>query len=412
VTFLRSQELFDRAASVIPGGIYGHTSPALTVPGSFPAYAVRGEGCRYIDVDGNEFIDFMCGYGPILLGYRDPEVEEAAERQRREGDCFNHPTPLMVELAERLVSMIDFAGWAVFGKNGSDMTTWAVQVAREQTKRKKVVVAKGAYHGTHAWCTPGHGGLIEEDRMHVHPFPWNDADALEDLFRKHDGQIAAVVLTPFHHPAYGDMVMPAEGFWSRVEVLCRRAGALLILDDVRAGFRLHEGGSHRAFGFTPDLACYCKALGNGYPISAAVGRPELKVAASKVFLTGSYWNSAVPMAAALKVLEIVGRGGVVPQVRAMGERLLKGLEAAAREHGFEVRCTGPASMPFMSFAGEPHFLTMQAFSAACARRGVFFHPHHNWFLCAAHTVADIDRSLEVARAAFAELRQTGVQETR
>ena len=412
MTFQRSQELFDRAASVIPGGIYGHTSPALTVPGSFPAYAVRGEGCRYTDVDGNEFIDFMCGYGPILLGYRHPEVEEAAERQRREGDCFNHPTPLMVELAERMVSMIDFAGWAVFGKNGSDMTTWAVQVAREQTKRKKIVVAKGAYHGTHAWCTPGHGGLIEEDRMHVHTFPWNDAGALEDLFRRHSGEIAAVVLTPFHHPAYGDMVMPADGFWSRVEFLCRREGALLILDDVRAGFRLHEGGSHRVFGFTPDLACYCKALGNGYPISAAVGRPELKVAASKVFLTGSYWNSAVPMAAALKVLEIVGRGGVVPQVRAMGERLLNGLALAAREHGFEVRCTGPASMPFMSFAGESHFLTMQAFASACARRGVFFHPHHNWFLCAAHTEADIDRALEAARAAFAELRETAGQETR
>ena len=117
-SYAQSSRLFDRACEVIPGGIYGHVAPALSVPQGSPYYASRAEGCRYWDVDGNEFIDFLCGYGPVVLGYRHPEVEEAAERQRRDGDCFNHPGPVMVELAEKLVDLIDFADWAVFAKNG------------------------------------------------------------------------------------------------------------------------------------------------------------------------------------------------------------------------------------------------------------------------------------------------------
>lgn len=134
--FPNSMALFERARRVIPAGIYGHTTPAQLVPKEFPYYATRAEGCRYWDADGNEYLDFLCSYGPIVLGHKHPEIEEAAERQRRAGDCFNHPTALMVELAERLASLVDFADWCVFGKNGSDMTTWAVQVAREFTGRK------------------------------------------------------------------------------------------------------------------------------------------------------------------------------------------------------------------------------------------------------------------------------------
>ncbi len=271
-SFARSLALFERASAVIPGGIYGHTNPAATLPMASPYYAVRSEGCRYWDADDNEYLDFLCGYGPNVLGARHPEVEAAAEAQRVKGDCFNHPTPVVVDLAERLVALVDFAAWAVFGKNGSDMTTWALQVAREHTGRKKILMVHGAYHGSHAWCTPGHGGLIEEDYAHIHGFPWNDLDAFEKLLREHRGQVAGVIITPFHHPAFGDSALPAPGFLKGIEAACRREGAVLILDDVRCGFRLHMGGSHRFFGFEPDLICFSKALANGHPLSAALGR--------------------------------------------------------------------------------------------------------------------------------------------
>lgn len=402
----RTRELFTRAAQVIPGGIYGHASPAATIPGVSPYYARSASGCRYTDIDGREYIDYMCGYGPIVLGYRHPEIEEAAHVQRQEGDCFNHPTERMVELAEKLVSLIDFADWAVFGKNGSDMTTWALQVAREATGRKKVVHIAGAYHGIDPWCTPGHGGLIDEDREHIHTFGWNDLEAFEALLRIHRGQIAALILTPFHHPIFADCELPAPGFFEGFQEICRREGVLIILDDIRVGFRLSLHGSHTAFGLEPDIACYCKALGNGYPISAAVGRGSLRNAASRVFLTGSYWNNAVPMAAALKCLEILERDKVCEHLEKMGQHLMSGLEKLGSKYSIPIKVSGVPAVPYMRIADEENFMRMQRFCAEAAHEGVFFHPHHNWFMCAAHNEETIDETLQAADRAFEKVART------
>lgn len=399
----QSMAIFARAAQVIPCGIYGHTAPALTVPGAMPYFAARAEGCRYWDVDGREYIDYMCGYGPIVLGYNHPEVESAVRAEQDKGVCFNHPTERLVELAEALVSRIDFADWAVFGKNGSDMTTWAVQVAREHTRRKKIFLAAGAYHGIDPWCTPGHGGLIEEDRTHIHRFTWNRPETLADLFDRHPGSVAAVVLTPYHHPIYRDSEMPSPDFIRAVHELCREHRALLILDDVRAGFRLHPGGSHRVFGWQPDLACYCKAIANGHPLSAAVGRGELRPAAARVFLTGSFWNSPGPMAAALKTIELLETTGAYESMAQAGQRLMDGLVRVGAEAGFVVRPSGPPAMPFMTFANDRDLRKTRAFAKLAAARGIFLHPHHNWFVCAAHRNADIDETLERAAQAFRAL---------
>ncbi len=398
--FTKSIELFDRATRTIPAGIYGHESPAITVPGSFPYYAVRAEGCRYWDVDGNEFIDYMCAYGPMVIGYNHPKVEEAVRKQQALGNCLNHPAPVMVELAEYLVDLVDMADWAVFAKNGSDMTTWAVQVAREFTGRPGIIRIKGAYHGTHAWCTPGHGGLIAEDRTHVHAIEWNDLEGLRALAAEQRGEIAGLIATPYHHPAFGDSILPAEGYWKGVEALCREEGIVLIVDDVRAGFRLDLRGSHDYFGFEPDLVTFCKAIGNGYPISASVGREALKNAASKVFLTGSYWNSAVPMVAALATLEELKASDGVETMRAMGTMLMEGLTERAADHGLQVLCSGPPAIPFVRFANESNFMRQQVFCAEVTKRGAFLHPHHNWFMSAAHTEDDIKKTLDIADEAF------------
>lgn len=395
-----SMALFERAARVIPCGIYGHMSPITMVPGRFPYFAKSARGCRYTDVDGREYIDFMCGYGPIVLGYQHPEVEEAAEKQRREGDCFNHPTERTVELAERLVEFVDIASWAVFAKNGSDVTTWAIQVAREKTRKKKILCVKGAYHGTHAWCTPGHGGLIEEDRQHIHIVNWNDPEDFERIIKSYSGQIAGIVLTPYHHPVFADSQMPAQEWIQTIHRVCEKEGILIILDDVRAGFRLHLGGSHRFFGWQPDIICFSKAIANGYPLAAAVGREELRVAASKVFLTGSFWQNAVPIAASLACLRVLERENVIETMRTMGERLMRGLVEKGEKQGQKVIVSGPPAVPFMTLEDDPGFYKSQLFSSECIRRGVFFHPHHNWFVSAAHTQRDIDEALEVAEQAF------------
>jgi glutamate-1-semialdehyde 2,1-aminomutase len=406
--YRRSHDLFARAAEVIPCGIYGHTSPAAAMPGAFPYYAERASGSRYWDVDGNQYIDYMCGYGPVVLGHQDPRVEEAAARQQRDALCVNHPGPVMVELAEYLVSLVDFSAWAVFGKNGSDMTTWAVQVAREHTHRRKILKVVGAYHGIDPWCTPGHAGLLEEDRAHVHDFQWNDLDSFERLLKVHRGDIAGVVMTPFHHPVFKPSVMPAPGFWPHIEAACRRDGIVLILDDIRAGFRLDLRGSHAHFGFEPDLICFCKALANGHALSAALGRKELRVAASRVFLTGSYWNSPPAMAAALACLEILRTEDVVGRLRRSGEALMQGLIAAGARHGYAMHASGPPAVPFLNFLDDDSSRRQQRFCAEVARRGAFLHPHHNWFMCAAHTPEDIAATVSMADEAFAVMRNEGM----
>ena len=400
--YSESIKLFKRASDVIPCGIYGHQSPATILPGQSPYYAERAKGCRYWDVDGHEYIDFMCSYGPNILGYGNPEVEEAVDEQRRKGDCFNHPTKRMVELAERLVDLVDFSSWCVFGKNGGDVTSWAVRLAREATKRKKILRLVDGYHGIDPWCVPSRAGLIEEDRAHVHTFKWNDLESFQALLRRHVGKIAGVVVTPFHHPVFADSELPAKGFLKAIELACREAGIVLILDDIRGGFRLNLKGSHEVFGFEPDVICFSKALANGYPISAALGRDELRFAASRVFLTGSFWTSAVPMAAALKTLEILERDNVPAYVEKMGLRLRDGLMRIGQKHGIPICGSGPVSVPFYRFFGETNFRLWQQFCAAAIRRGVYFHPHHNWFLSAAHTEADVDQAIAIADRALKE----------
>jgi glutamate-1-semialdehyde 2,1-aminomutase len=402
--FTRSEELLQRAKHCVPHGIYGHQSPMVLVPGAYPYFFERGEGAHVWDVDGNEYIDYICSYGPIVLGHRHPKVEEAVLAQMRKGSCFNGPSALWAELAEHLVGITPFADWAVFAKNGSDVVTWAVQVARQHTGRSKVVMAKGAYHGTHAWCTPAPGGTTPEDRANVLTFTYNDLDDLRRVVTQHAGHVAAIIVSPFRHDAYHDQELPVEGFHQGVRQLCDANEVVFVLDDVRAGFRLHMGGSGEYFGVRPDLSCYCKAIANGYPLSACVGRAGLRAAAERVFFTGSYFTSAIPMAAALACLRELQASGAIEHMRHVGTMLQRGLEEQSRAHGLAVTVSGPPAIPFMTFRDDPRFERNKVFGAACAARGVYVHPHHNWFLSAAHTEADIRRTLHVTDEAFREVK--------
>lgn len=407
-SFEKSKEIFSRATKVIPWGIYGHFSPTIQVPGSFPYYIDRASGCRYTDVDGNEFIDYMCAYGPVILGYNYPPVDEAAAAQKAAADTANHPAPVMVEMAEALVNLVPIADWAFFAKNGGDMTTFALLAARAHTGRKKVVTVDKHYHGVAPWCTAlGHGGITPEDHLNMLSVEWNDLEGFERLARRHRGEIAAFIAQPYHHITYGAQELPAPGYWPGIEQVCRAEGIVLILDDVRTGFRLHLGGSNEYFGFKPDLICFSKALGNGYPISACVGRRELMNAASRVFYTGSFWMSAVPMAAALATLKALQETGAVEKIWRTGTKLMRGLEDLGNRYGLEIKTSGTPGLPFMHFRDDPDFYLQQAFCAEVTRRGSFLHPHHNWFISAAHEEKDINETLNHAEAALKAVKKAG-----
>ena len=281
-----------------------------------------------------------------------------------------------------------------------------VMTARAATGRKKIVAINGGYHGTTPWMqAPGHHGVTEDDHKNMIRIPWNDAAALERAIDDNPGQIAAFIASPYHHPVFADSEMPVEGYWNRVQSLLRKHGIVLISDDVRCGFRLDMGGSNEYFGFKPDLICFCKAIGNGYPISALVGADALKNAAAKVFHTGSYWFSAGPMAAALANLKELKRLDGPRVMMEKGQKLLDGMVDIARNHGYTLKVSGAPSMPYLRITDDPSLMFHQRLCGECTRRGAFFTSHHNWFISTAHTDKDFKRTLDIFDDAFKALAE-------
>jgi glutamate-1-semialdehyde 2,1-aminomutase len=407
----RDRQLRERAARVIPGGLWGH----MNVDGfsrDYPQFFERGEGCTLWDVDGNRYIDFMCSWGPVVLGHKHPAVEAAADRQRALGDAMNGPAPVLVDLAELLVETIPFADWALFQKNGSDATTACVTIARAGTGRRKILAARGAYHGAVPWCSPSLAGITAEDRAHLILFDYNDVESLEAAVKSAEGDLAAIILTAFKHDYGADQAMIDPAFLARARQLCDAQDAALICDDVRAGFRIDLRGSWAPLGVEPDLSAFSKAIANGYALAAVVGRDRFRAPASfgKVFVTGSFWYGAVSMAAAVATLETLRDDRVIAHTAAMGQRLRDGLAGLANKHGLGLRQTGPAQMPMVLFDDDPKTARGIAFCNAALKAGAYFHPRHNMFLSGAHTPALIDRALEAAEVGMGAAAQVGARQ--
>jgi glutamate-1-semialdehyde 2,1-aminomutase len=392
-------ELRKRASAVIPGGMYGHQNAAM-LPQGFPQFMARGQGARVWDVDGNEYVDLMCSYGPVLVGHNHPRVEEAARRQAALADCQNGPSERMVELAEQLVAIVRHAEWAMFAKNGTDATTMCTTIARAATGRRKLAVAKGAYHGAAPWCTPVPTGTLADDRAHLVSYVYNDLGSVERAVDEAGDDLAGIITSPFKHDAGFDQELPDPDFARGLRRICDETGAALILDDVRCGFRLAFGSSWEPLGVDPDLCAWSKALANGRAIAAVTGTDRFRDAASSIFVTGSFWFGAVPMAAALATLSVLRDEGGLAVMEQMGQRLRDGMEAQAAELGVEINQTGPVQMPFLTFEGDRRYSLANVFSAEAAARGLYLHPRHNWFVSAAMTDADVDMALSATQAGF------------
>ena len=402
----RDAALRERAQRVVPGGMWGHLN-AARLPDGYPQFFASAEGCHIRDVDGREYIDFMCSWGPILLGHQHPEVQAAAEAQAARGDCLNGPGEVMVELAEDLVGMVPHADWAMFQKNGGDATTACVTIARAGTGRRKILVAKGSYHGALPWCSPSVAGVTTEDRAHLLQFEYNDVESLRAAVAEAGKDLAAVLVTAFRHDMGRDLELPTAEFARAVRLACDNADAALIIDEVRAGMRLDTRGSWEKFGVRPDLCAWSKAIANGYALAAVTGNDRFREPATRVFVTGSFWCSAVAMAAARATLRIVRDTNVPARIEATGTMLREGLASLARQHDIRVRQSGPPQMPLMLFDDDADLRMGRAFCAAALRRGAYFHPAHNMFLSAAHQSSDIERALDAASHGFKAVRELG-----
>jgi glutamate-1-semialdehyde 2,1-aminomutase len=397
------RQLRERAARVIPGGMYGHMSTAL-LPSSYPQFFSRSQGAHVWDADGNRYLDLMCAFGPNLLGYGHQAIDRAAREQLARGDLAPGPNPLMVDLAEQFVAMVAHAAWAMFCKNGTDATTMALMVARAHTGRRALIRCAGSYHGSAPWCTPIASGTIAEDRAHQFSCNYNDIASLEAALSAAGDDLAAIIVVPYRHDAFREQASVEPAFARRVRSACNERGAVLILDEVRAGLRLARETSWATLGVQPDLSCWGKSIANGHPLSALLGSETLRDAAAGIYVTGSYWYAAAPMAAALETLRLVRESDYLERLECLGGRLRAGLAAVASRQGLGFRQTGPVQMPLFLFDDDPDLRRGFCWSGEMLERGVYVHPWHNMFLCAAMTEEDVDFTIHAAQGAFAAVQ--------
>jgi len=395
----RSQELWARATRVIPMGTQTLSKgPSQFVRGASPIYLERGEGAHVWDVDGNRYLDYPMALGPVLLGYCDPSVDEAIRRQLEDGISFTLMHPLEVEVAERIAGLCPGVEAIRFGKSGSDAVSAAVRAARALTGRDLVLA--GGYHGWHDWyaaSTSRAAGVPEAVGALTQRFRFNDAADLARALDEHRGRVAAVVLEP------SGAELPAEGYLGRVVELCREHGAVSVFDEVITGFRLAPGGARERYGVQPDLSCYGKALGNGMPISAVAGSWPAMRAFERVFFSLTHGGETLSLAAARAVLDAIADGRVLAEIEARGRRLRDGIAELVERHGVGSRVSvgGEPQRAVVGFEGPDPLVDRSWVQQCLAERSILF--NGSMFVCARHTDADVEETLEAFDAALATL---------
>ena len=343
-----NQTLYRHAKHLIPGGTQLLSKrPEQMAPDQWPPYFKKAKGCRIVDWDGKEFIDFsICGIGACLLGFNDDDVTEAVIKTVKDGSFSTLNPPEEVELAERLCAIHPWACCARFARCGGETAAVAIRIARAATGRSKVIVA--GYHGWQDWYLAANlqdpdalgkmwlrglspHGVPRELGGTAFPLVHGDFDRLNHLFRKYGGEIAAVIMEPCRHD------LPTPGFLEAIRDLCDRYQAMLIFDEITIGWRYRFGGSHLDFGVNPDMAIFSKALGNGHPIGAVIGNQRMAEAGSKAFLSSTYWTERVGPAAALATIDKMEKTQVAQHVNEYGKRIMRLWQKTAEKTGVPIQ---------------------------------------------------------------------------
>jgi len=373
----RSRELYDRALSVLPGGV--NSSVRAVRP--YPFFVERGDGGHVVDADGNRYTDHVMGYGPLLLGHDMPEpVEAAVQSNASEGPMYGAPTEVEVELAEFVARHVPSVEMVRFVNSGTEATVSAVRLARAHTGRDGVVVMEGGYHGAQestlvegsgAHTAPSSPGIPDSFADHTLAVPFNDPEAARDVFETHSEDIAAVLVEPMLGNT--GIVHPVEGYHETLRELCDDHGALLVFDEVITGFRV--GGLQCAqgkFGIEPDLTTFGKIVGGGFPVGAIGGPTEIVESftpAGDVFQSGTFSGHPVTMAAGLATLEYAAENDVYDHVNDLGEQLRSGLSDLLADRAPEYTVVGTDSLFKMVFTRDaPDSLEGQC-EAGCTQRG-------------------------------------------
>ena len=424
----RSGEWLRRAERVIAGGVNSNVRLAALPQ---PLFFERGQGAIITDVDGNDYLDFVLGQGPLIHGHGQPELLAAARSAMERGMMFAGQHDLEVELAERICRLVPSAERVRIGSSGSEMVQAAFRIARAATGRSKIVKFEGHYHGwfdnvlisvapllTQAGpreapvAVAGTGGQSTGALEETIVLPWNDADVLESALRSRREEIAAVITEPVMCNV--GCILPAPGYLQRMRALCDELGIVLIFDEVITGFRLAPGGAQEKLGVLPDLCTFGKAMAGGFPIACLAGRKELMESLTRgVNHSGTYNANLLVAGAAVACLDLLTRdeGDAYARLYSLGERLRSGLRAVASAAGADVHVQGIGPVLHAGFGAGPatDYRSAQAFDVPryhrfaleLLRRGVRVIERGLWYVSTAHTERDIDTALEAAGAAFA-----------
>ncbi len=400
----KSENYWARCQHLIPAGTQTLSKgPTQFVDGVAPKYLLRGKGCHVWDFDGNEYIDCGMGCRSVFLGYHYPAVNRAIMRQLKDGINFTLMHPLEVELAELLKKTIPCAEMARYGKNGSDVTSAAVRAARAHTKRDKVAIC--GYHGWQDWyaaTTERNAGIPKALKDLSITFKYNDIDSLKKLFAENTNQIAAVIMEPV------GITPPKEGFLEEVKEIAHKEGAVLIFDEIISGFRWSLGGAQEYFKVTPDMATFGKAMANGMPLSAVVGKEEIMRAFEKVFFSFTFGGEAHSLAAAVASINEIKAKNVIPFVCKQGEKLKRAYNEAAKENNIEkyTQCIGyPPSLAFTfkDSAGNDSYGMKSLVQQEVIKRGILWPSSHS--VSYSHKNEDIKKIVEAFDDALQVLKK-------
>jgi glutamate-1-semialdehyde 2,1-aminomutase len=426
----RSLEMYQRARGVIPGGV-GSNDRALVDP--HPIFITHGRGSRIWDLDGNEYVDYLLGYGPLVLGHANPLLAEVVARQMDKGSVFGIGHPLEPEVAELLVDLIPSFEQVRFGQSGTEAVLMAVRLARAATGRRRIVKFEGHYHGwadqvaisyspdrAHAGergapaVVPMSAGQVPGAYQDVTVAPWNQLEALESIFEESDEPIAAVLTEPLM--CNFGVIEPVPGYLEGMRSLCDRHGAALIFDEVQCGMRLGLQGAQGMFGVQPDLTCLGKALAGGFPVSAVGGRREIMemIADRRVFQAGTFNANPLCLAAIPAVVGRLSEPGTFDEMERLTSRLRAGLSAEVANIGGIVQGTttmfgvrfGEGPIGSMRDGWDHDWDRIMEFKEALRLRGVYTKPTPRdiWYVSTEHADDDIEWTLEVVADAVAAMQ--------
>lgn len=426
-----SKSLFERSRKSLAGGVSSNVRFGGPLP---PLFFDHGQGSKISDVDGNEYVDYALGQGPLILGHSPPSVLEAVRKALEKGQLYAGQHELEITLSEKLQEMIPCAELVRYSNSGSEIVQAALRLARAYTGRERVIKFEGHYHGwfdnvlisVHPslelagprdapYAVPGSAGQARSALDDVVVLPWNDLKIFEGALGEHKGEIAAVIMEPIM--CNTGCILPKPGYLEGVREACSREGILLIFDEIITGFRLGSSGAQGYFGVIPDLAAFGKAMAGGVPISCLAGKRELMelIASNRVNHSGTFNSNVMVMAAAVATLSALEDAGVYERLYGLGQRLMEGLQELVGETGREARIEGPGPMFHLAFTDGELFHdyrtlvehtdrdTYHRLVALLLDAGIRVIPRGIWYISTAHTEADVEFTLEAVRSALPKL---------